>query len=355
MTAFFNGDAVKIELNVAPEEKGIYYSIEDIMAGEQVGTQSTGDPSLQEADSPGTQEICGSTDDRVRATDNAVGRVMPNGCTGWMVSNGANLTAGHCQGVNQILEFNVPNSLNNGTPVNSLPQDQYPILNYTAFSNGGEGNDWAVFRTGPNANGQFAIQQQNNTFYRMSRDLNPAVVRETGYGIDGPSPLFGDGPRNADSQTLQTHSGPFSSETVTSPSSAVIRYEIDDENGNSGSPVIDTSNNIAIGIGTHAGCNSTGGSNAGTGFENDNLEAALRDFSGVGANVRHLDNGHVVSQVLQDGTVLRPFDTLAEAVNAVPAGGVVSIVTGTYDGSLTISKPMSLRAPVGTVKLTGGP
>jgi hypothetical protein len=211
-----------------------------------------------------------------------------------------------------------------------------------------------VFQTGANGNGQFAIQRQG-AFYRMSRDLNPTIVRETGYGIDGPPPGFGDGPRNADSQTLQTHAAAFVSETVTGPSVVVIRYQIDDENGNSGSPIIDTSNNVAIGIGTHAGCTAGGGSNAGTGFENDNLETALRDFSGVGGSVRHLDNGHSIAQSLQDGTVLRPFDMLAEAVNSVPAGGVVSIVTGSYGGAITINKSMELRAPVGTVILSGAP
>jgi hypothetical protein len=72
-------------------------------------------------------------------------------------------------------------------------------------------------------------------------------------------------------------------------------------------------------------------------------------------SVRHLDNGHFIAQSLQDGTVLRPFDMVAEAVNSVPAGGVVSIVTGSYGGAITISKSVELRAPVGTVTLSGAP
>ena len=69
----------------------------------------------------------------------------------------------------------------------------------------------------------------------------------------------------------------------------------------------------------------------------------------------HLDNGHPVAQSLQYGTVVRPFDLLAEAVNSVPAGGVVSIVTGSYGGAITINKSMELRAPVGIVTLSGAP
>lgn len=367
-TAFFNGDAVKIELHVAPGEDGIFYRIEELIVGEQVSGLVEGeDITLPEEveietegliaaegfeDVPGTQEICGATDDRVRTNDDAVGRVMPQGCTGWIVSNGANLTAGHCQGAGQVVQFNVPTSIADGTPVNPPPEDQYPVTAYTGFASGGEGNDWAVFRTGVNNRGESAIQRQR-AFYRMSRDLNPTTVRETGYGLDGPPPLFGDGPRNQDSQTLQTHAAAFVGETITGPSVVVIRYRIDDENGNSGSPVIDTSNRVAIGIGTHAGCTATGGSNAGTGFENENLEITLRDFSGVGANVRHLDSGHPIAQALQDGTVLRPFDTLAEAVNSVPVGGVVSIVTGSYAGASSLNKAMTLRAPVGLVTISG--
>jgi hypothetical protein len=130
---------------------------------------------------------------------------------------------------------------------------------------------------------------------------------------------------------------------------------VDTQGGNSGSPIIVDGTDLTVGIHTNGGCTQTGGANAGTSFENDNLETALRDFSGVGANVRHVDNGHIVAQALQDGTVFRPFDTLAEAVNSVPAGGVVSIVTGSYGGGITISKPMTLRAPVGPVTLSGAP
>ena len=66
-----------------------------------------------------------------------------------------------------------------------LPQDQYPVAAYTASANGGQGNDWAVFRTNANGDGQTAIERQGS-FFRMTRDRTPATVRETGYGIDGP-------------------------------------------------------------------------------------------------------------------------------------------------------------------------
>jgi hypothetical protein len=36
-------------------------------------------------------------------------------------------------------------------------------------------------------------------------------------------------------------------------------------------------------------------------------------------------------------------------VTSVPAGGIVSIVTGSYNETMTITKALTLSAPVGTV------
>jgi V8-like Glu-specific endopeptidase len=331
-SAYFNGDAVELELHVAPGETGIFVKIQEITVGEEV----TINPDA-------TEEICYTTDDRVSSNDPAVGRIMTIGCTGWLISNGAGLTAGHCVGTGHVLQFNVPASTSNGTPVNPPAEDQYPIT-YTGSTNGGEGNDWAVFRIGTNNNGD-SVGQRQGAFFRMSIDLSPTTVRETGYGIDGPPPLFGDGAKNSDSQTQQTHAGPFVSETISSPSVVVIRFQIDDENGNSGSPVIDTANLVTIGIATHAGCTASGGSNAGTGFENNNLENAIQTFPGT--NVEYVDRYHPVAT--ENGTVFRPWNTVTEGVNGASSNAILSIVRGTYSESLTITKPLTLAAPVGTV------
>jgi hypothetical protein len=270
-----------------------------------------------------------------------------------MISNGGNLTAGHCVGSNHTLQFNVPPSTSNGTPVNPPPQDQYPVAAYLASSNGGVGNDYAIFRTNPNGDGLTAIQRQGS-FFRMTRDRSPTTVRETGFGIDGPAPLFGDGPRNSDSQTQQTHSGPFVSETIVSANDVEIRFQIDDENGNSGSPVIDlgVSGRVTIGIATHAGCTSTGGANGGTGFEHNALESAIQTFPG--SNVEYVDVNHPI--VSENGTVFRPWNTVAEGVNGASSGAILSIVTGSYPETASTplvlgadGKALTLDAPVGSV------
>ena len=259
----------------------------------------------------------------------------------------------------QILEFNVPASLQDGTTVASAPQDQYPIdpASVVSFNDGAGqvGNDWAVFGTLPNADtGRLAVHAQG-AFYRMSRDDNPTTVRVTGYGIDStppgtpigqPNPV--PGTRNASNQTQQTDSGPFVGEDVQAASDVVIEYTVDTTGGNSGSPVINVANGLTLGIHTNAGCDPANNQgNTGTGFEHNNLENAIQTFPG--ANVVYADKGHSVA--LEDGTVFRPFDTIAEAVQAVPAGGIISIVEGSYDEALTIDKAVTLTAPVGIVTI----
>ena len=68
-----------------------------------------------------------------------------------------------------------------------------------------------------------------------------------------------------------------------------------------------------------------------------------------GKNIRYADSDHPIS--LEDGTIFRPFDTVTEAVNSVPTGGIVSIVNGSYNESITINKAMKIFAPVGTVTI----
>ena len=90
LSAYFNGDAVELELHVAPGEKGIFIDMKEVTVGEK----SSG--SLE------TLHLCGA-DNRASSTDPAVGRIIWRDppysyeCygTGWIASNGALLTAGH--------------------------------------------------------------------------------------------------------------------------------------------------------------------------------------------------------------------------------------------------------------------
>ena len=345
-SAFFNGAAVELELYVAPGDTGVFVKIEEVT----VGDYFRGGLRIE--------SICGTVDDRVASTVPRVGRIVgDNGCTGWIISNGAYLSAGHCVGgAGDILEFNVPQSLADGTIVHPGPEDQYPIV-WRDWMNGGRGNDWSIFQCNPNATTGLTPLQAQNAFYRVSRDQNPTDVRVTGYGLDGPAPNFGynDSPRNSDSRTLQTAYGPYDGETYESDSDVFLAYRVDTMNAGSGSPVIVDGTTTTMGIHTHGTCNDDG-DNFGTSFENDDLENAIQAFGG--ANKIYVDAGHPVSASLGDGTIMRPYDTVAEAIGAVPNNGVVIIVTGSYSASAGNTfvvgddgKRMRFEVPVGTATI----
>ncbi|MBN1811336.1 MAG: trypsin-like peptidase domain-containing protein [Anaerolineae bacterium] len=351
-TAYFNGDTVEVELHAAPGETGIFFQIDEVIVGEQysdVKGSSSQTSTLSE------ESQCGTADNRVASTDPAVGRIMPVGCTGWLVSNGGVLTAGHCIGAGtQLLQFNVPPSQADGTPVNPPPEDQYPIepvsnIDWFNDGDGAIGNDWAVFETFANSNTGLRAVLVQGAFYRMSRDINPSNVRVTGYGVDF-LPPGSTGNLNADSQTEQTHSGVYLGETVQGASDVFIEYTVDTEGGNSGSPVIDTANGLTVGIHTNGGCNPPSQGNTGTGFEHNNLENAIQTFPGP--NVEYVDRGHPL--IAEDGSVFRPWDTLLRGVNGASSGGILSIVRGSYGETLTVGaddKALLFDAPVGTVTI----
>ncbi len=358
-SAYFNGDAVRIELHVAPGEENIFFRIEEILVGEW----------LSQRRYPVPTSICDGSDDRVASADDRVARLsmvvagnIGSVCTAWLVSNGAMLTAGHCvdwdpdgsgpglpDGVldldaDDVVEFNVPASLADGTPQFANPNDQYPIdLTSVVWNFDGEGQglgkDWAVFAALANTNTGLLPQHAQDAFFRMTRE-RPSVgdtVRVTGCGADG----------GVDNFTQQTDTGTYEGE---SSLDAAVWHEhrVDTQGGNSGSPIIwEAHPGFTIGIHTNGGCTDTGGANAGTSFEHDPLEVALQGFHGP--NTVYVDR--VSLAPVEDGTIFQPYDTVLEAANGVPWGGIVSIVKGSYNETLVITRAMTLIAPVGHVTI----
>lgn len=236
-SAYFNGDQITVTLNIAPGESNIGLQIKELGVGEVESNEKS---------------QCGSVDNRVDSADDAIGRIVPVGCTGWLITNGKFVTAGHCVGSRaQIVEFNVPKSNPDRSIIHPGPEDQYPIESYVSpYPNSpSQANDWAVFEAGANSQtGLTALQAQGKSF-NVVQDNPGSSITITGYGVDA----------GIDNQTQQTHTGPTASFTDT-----FVRYVTDTEGGNSGSPIIDTATGNAVGVHAYGGCSTNGsGSNSG--------------------------------------------------------------------------------------------
>ena len=305
---------------------------------------------------PEIESLCGN-DNRVASTDPRVGRIFyPTGsneqyhCTVWLTASGGLLTAGHCQGYLLMpgsgIEFNVPTSLPNGSPLAADPNDRYPVeVGSILATDGGMGNDWAIFAVQPNPNTALTPYQAQDGFFRMTRANPPTgtTIRVTGFGID----------TGAQNRTNQTDTGPYVGEIANRH-----EYQADTMAGNSGSPIIWNDNGFTVGIHTHAGCDNPvipDDGNIGTSFELDSLEVALQNFHGP--NVIYVDQGFPDSLLPEEtptrnGTVFRPFDTIVHGIETASSGAIINIVRGTYPETVTIGaggRAMTLQAPVGSV------
>lgn len=262
-SAYFNGDAVELQIHVAPNDRDVSVKMKELMVGEWVNALAP------------QESQCGPTDDRVPSNHPASGRILSIGCTGWIVnctSNNLHITAGHCSGgSNQILQFNVPPSNSNGTLNNPPPQDQYSINSASwQFVNGGIGNDWGIFQVFPNSVTGLLPAQAQAASFTLKQSLTPPTIRITGFGVDSNDPT-----RN---QTQQTHAGPNIGSSGTT-----MKYQTDTEGGNSGSPVIDDATGEAVGVHTHGGCSTGGGgNNSGTSLFNTAFWNAVQCGGGGG-------------------------------------------------------------------------
>ena len=242
-SGYFNGEAVLVELWVAPGSSASY-AIDRLSVG-TVG---------------GFETICGSVDDRVPSFDNRAVRMLSSSgsaaCSGWLASaSDCVLSAGHCfPGLASVAEVNVPLSNPNGSFNHPPLPDQFPIQQSSLqWVNGGPGNDWALCQLFTNNLGQSAAALHGHYELGFFNPSPAELIRITGYGSDS----------GTSNQIQQTHAGPF-----VLASGTRLRYATDTTGGNSGSVVIHEATGMAVGIHTHGGCTSSGGSNSGTSLLN---------------------------------------------------------------------------------------
>ena len=314
-TAFFNGDRVLVEL-VQPPGSGPCRLVLDTV---QMGVAPIDSKSQ-----------CGLLDDRLPSNDPRIARIVPAGCTAWLIDDCAHclLTAGHCNDFDEVdvIEFNVPASTLTGQLIHPGPQDQYVVDKGSLQTDGGAGvgKDWAYFGVFPNPVTGKTPGEAQGAWFRLAPPPAAAseVVRVTGFGSDfTPSPTL--------NQTQQSATGPL----VTS-SGSVLEFQVDTQGGNSGSPIVLESTGEAIGINTHGGCEAAGGANRGTASTLAELQAALADPKGVcRGSCGWTDLGHALAgsfgppqfQITGQPHAGAP---IAFVVSGLPQSGATNLVTG---------------------------
>jgi V8-like Glu-specific endopeptidase len=265
-SAYFNGEAVTVELLAFPGTGDSRVVIDQAAVGD--------------AAQYAARTICGATDDRTLSSDRVNARLLPAGCTGFIIGdpNRSMLTAGHC-GVSSttVVEFNVPMSGTDGTLMHPSPSDQYAVDPASIqASDNGLGNDWTYFGCFPNSNTRMTPVQAQGQWYNLALHAPaPAgqTLRVTGYGtVSAPVSLTWQ-------EVQKTATGPY-----TGQSGMILSYAVDTTGGNSGGAIVNLANGTVIGIHTNAGCTSTGGANQGTAIECTGLQTALANPRGVCAS-----------------------------------------------------------------------
>ncbi|MBL1217583.1 MAG: hypothetical protein D8M59_08815 [Planctomycetes bacterium] len=247
-SAYFNGDLVWIDLVAGPHTTGNQFSVSSVAA---------------ELPKHSIAEYCGicGGDDRYRTNLAFTARQMPVGCTATIfTAQGCMVSAGHCAGNGQIVEFNVPDSNANCTLNHPPVEDQFPVTAYQ-YRNGGVGADWEVMTTGTNNLGENCYQHQG--------ELRPIATSPA--NTNDPMDVWG---YAIDDECTKTQAQQHSPDgRISYRSSSYYEFYCDITFGNSGSSVI--VNGEIVGIVTHC---SYGCPNYATRADNSDFAAARDDL-----------------------------------------------------------------------------
>jgi V8-like Glu-specific endopeptidase len=216
----------------------------------------------------GVDSICGEKDEREFSFVSQVGRIKAanrpgSRCSATMISDRCLITAGHCTGHFETIEFNVPNSVN-FKPTDSRLEDQYQIDPNSVVSayvlNHARENDWAVMKTKKNIHtGKYPGQVQGyfNIINKSSLQVGD-TLSITGYGISKVADRY---------FSQQSHQGPLK---VVDAKSQLIKYLIHTTSATSGSSVVLMRTGEVVGIHTNGGCGQKNGK-----YTNYNLGVSL--------------------------------------------------------------------------------
>lgn len=377
-SAYFNGSTVKVSLFAAAGEKNLVNLSEAMITDEEVERNRKARRTAEtSAASPRPMLSTAADITETHPYAKAVGR-FTNGIeaagTGWIAPNGAIVTYPGVGSGNydvteynyDVIEFNVPASV--GTTVqHPAPQDQYPVdlggktEGYHKFVFEGEGSvsqaGWAVLEALPNETGLRPGERQQEYFRIARNPTNHALDDQEDASVD----LFHYG--NFNGPVLEGYSN-FKNLQLTQTSlqkqNSLLKYDLpyasDDRdlfvvyfmNNYSwahGAPIAYEGSNVAIGV--HNGFDQADPAAVGPGFRSDGFrDGVARLFTQKSA---YLDWNGVSNQ--PNGQIDKPYLTVQQAAQHAPTDYTVYIAKGTYPGAVTFNRPLTLRAPVGTVKI----
>ena len=261
-SAYFNGDAVRIDLLAGP--------------GSSSRVQLAG---LWTQAEPGLATTICFDDERSESSDPRLARLMPILCTGFLIDDpGRNfLTAGHCSenpSLLNVAQFNVPPSDVVGNPQHPDPIHQYAIDTQSIQNSPvtEQGEDWTHFACFRNTESNLKPWQAQGAWFDRATATQPAdqrPLRIIGYGtVDAPLP--------PELSWMQKRSeGLFLFSFAYS-----LSHNCDTMGGDSGSPIIDATTGDVLGIHTNGGCTSSGGFNSGMWVTRPELVAAISNPQG---------------------------------------------------------------------------
>lgn len=335
-SAYFNGDAVFIELWAFPESGINSLTMSRAIAGEP----ARHDPRLEET-------LCTTLDDRVLSSDNRLARVLPSLCTAWMLDDCEScfVTAGHCNANGSIsadvLEFNVPlsnGSCSEGGINHPHPDHQYVTDPDSQQTSGDAGNngDWGYFGVFPNSNtGLHPSQAYGGSFSLDISGVPTGTARVTGYGLVLPPVGMNDPPCEW-YRVQKTSTGTFGS-----INGVTLDFRVSITPGNSGSPVIIDGTSDVVGIVWGSGCSAnpvTHNEATWVGFAD--LQNALASPLGVCATPAGPDysfpNG-LPDLIDMDGQVLNLAITQNGSLVPIPSSATISY----NDGSGPVTLPLT--------------
>ncbi|GAB4383370.1 MAG: hypothetical protein Kow0022_03030 [Phycisphaerales bacterium] len=322
-SAYFNGDAIRVELFAAPGTGRSRVRVHSLEVGE-----------------PGflDRSLCGSTDDRVLDYAPAAARMLPGYCTAWLVNNRPYglVSAGHCvPPEGSVVQFNVPLSTIGGSMRHPPPEDQYPVDPDSIQTQQGAvapGNDWLYFGVFANCNTGLSPLAAQGMSYETATTVPPVdgrQVRTGGYGtVILPVPLLYN-------YVYKSDVGPLVGVVGNN-----VRYQSDTTSGDSGSAVIDQTTGLAIAIHTNGGCN-TNGFNRGTATKHADFRAALVSPRGMCAQT---DGVRITFPRLRPAEVSRSGGTVIRAdfaASATRSPVIDTAILHVFDGNAWLDVPMA--------------